>query len=121
RFYRLYSEFGIPCYIIFDGDVHLKGTTKDGENIKKNRAILELLNVDNDYPEGNVNNNYWGFIDKFESDLDLSTSKKGLSLYKHIKDTIRNKENVPGDIKELIKVIQYMPKAANSVLKRDIV
>lgn len=35
RFYRLYSEFGIPCFIIFDGDKQNVGTEDEKAQLKR--------------------------------------------------------------------------------------
>ena len=39
RFYRLYSEFGIPCFIIFDGDKQNVDKADERATIKKNHDI----------------------------------------------------------------------------------
>ena len=47
RFYRLYSEFGIPCYVIFDGDYNNVGkdSKKETETIKDDKITLGLFGV----------------------------------------------------------------------------
>ena len=56
RFYRLYSEFGIPCYVIFDGDYNNVGkdSEKEKKTIEDNRVILGLFGVNGDFPDNIV-------------------------------------------------------------------
>ena len=61
RFYRLYTEFGIPCYIIFDGDFDLEESEDKQNNIDKNKDILMLFGETEDYPDGTVKDKYLGF------------------------------------------------------------
>ena len=90
RFYRLYTEFGIPCFIIFDGDKHLKGTGEETENINRNKAILSLFNNNSDYPDNNVKDKYLGFEDELESNLGFQTTDKGLELYIKMKGKLKD-------------------------------
>lgn len=89
RFFRLYSEFGIPCYLIFDGDRQLVGTEAESSNLDKNKSIFELFGVSGlDYPDGNPTDYYLGFEETFERSLGITSDKKGLELYKEIKTLI---------------------------------
>ena len=54
RFYRLYSEFGIPCFVIFDGDKQNIGKDDEKATIKKNRGILCMFGCNDDFPDGIV-------------------------------------------------------------------
>lgn len=91
RFYRLYTEFGIPCYVIFDGDKHLESTPEEDENIKRNKDILSLFHpTPDDYPNNIVNEKYLGFEDEIENNLGFQTSNKGLDLYTQVKEKLDN-------------------------------
>lgn len=91
RFYRLYTEFGIPCFIIFDGDKHLEGTSDEVENVKRNKAILSLFHTTHsNYPDNLVKEKYLGFEDEIESNLGFQTSNKGLDLYIQTKEGLKN-------------------------------
>ncbi|OQY68704.1 hypothetical protein B6D29_00405 [Microgenomates bacterium UTCPR1] len=114
RFYRLYSEFGIPCYVIFDGDRHLDSTSEKDVNIGKNRELFRLLNEDlnSDYPDGQVKDRYLGFEDEFEQTLGFTVPQdcKGLSLYLMIKRQITNKESIPYWIKDVVEKINALKR-----------
>lgn len=120
RFYRLYSEFGIPCYVIFDGDKQLDNTNKKQDNINKNKAILELFGETGiDYPDGTPKDKYLGFEKEFENSLGFDTSKKGLDLFIEVKKKISgNSIGVPSWVETLKDKINNLPEAeVESVLK----
>jgi putative ATP-dependent endonuclease of OLD family len=121
RFFRLYSEFGIPCYIIFDGDKHLEGTDEEEENIKRNKAILSLFESNvSDYPDGDIKNRYLGFEDELENNLGFQTSDKGLNLYIKVKEKLKDGSlTVPTWISEVEnKVTNLLDHDAISILKK---
>lgn len=117
RFCRLYIEFGIPCYIIFDGDSHLKGTSDESDNITKNRAVLSMLDVDSDYPDGKVHDLYLGFEKEFELHLGYTTTKKGLDLFIEMKSTITEKSQVPEWVSQVKEKVLALKEYPNSVLR----
>lgn len=119
RFYRLYLEFGIPCYIIFDGDSHLKGTPAESENISRNRAILSMLGVDSDYPDGKVHDLYLGFGKEFESHLGYTTTKKGLDLFIELKSTITYNTQVPEWVSQVKEKVLTLKEYPDSVLLEE--
>ncbi len=119
RFYRLYLEFGIPCYIIFDGDSHLKGTSAESENISRNRTILSMLGVDSNYPDGKVHDLYLGFEKEFESHLGYTTTKKGLDLYIELKSTITNNTHVPEWVSQVKEKVLTLKEYPDSVLLEE--
>lgn len=121
RFYRLYSEFGIPCYIIFDGDNHHIGTKEEKATIEKNRALLKLLGQEEkDFPDGSVNQNFIGFEQTFDQSLCFSTSQKGLKLYKVVREKIKAIEQVPSWVIELVGHLDELTKTiANSRLLEE--
>jgi len=123
RFYRLYSEFGIPCYIIFDGDKQHTKPSEIKEDIRKNKAILSLFGCDYDYPHGYVSNGYLGFSTCLEENLDISDvpNVKGLKLYQFVKEKIKDSESVPEWVTEIIGKIKMMPSEAQSILKKEVV
>ena len=119
RFYRLYSEFGIPCYIIFDGDYNVK---KENEikNIKANREILGLFGVDSDFPDDTVTAYYLGFKYRLEENLGIDNvgkNVKGLKLYQRTKEVIRTADDIPNWVSKVIEQIRLLPIEANSVLR----
>lgn len=127
RFYRLYSEFGIPCFIIFDGDAQHTSEKQRKEDIRKNKAILELVDstlVDStlDYSLGSVHDKYLGFRTCLEDNLGLSespsSSDKGLKLYQLVKKQIRNQDDVPQWVTEIIEKLSCLPENVPSVLRK---
>src|SRR3989344_4830533 len=121
RFYRLYSEFGIPSYVIFDGDKQLAGTDSEQDNIQKNKAILELLGENGiDYPDGTPKERYLVFEKEFEKYLGFETAKKGLDLFIEVKKKItENSIGMPSWIDVLKDKINALPEnEVESVLKR---
>lgn len=121
RFYRLYSEFGIPSYIIFDGDYqHYGDRSKQEDTIKKNKGILSIFNESADFPDNNVHDNYLGFQYRLEENLNIGEvgdEVKAIKLYKRVKDAIVNKEQVPTWVGEIIKKLIDLPMEAKSILK----
>lgn len=120
RFYRLYSEFGIPCYVIFDGDYHNIGKDSEKMTIKSNRVILGLFGVNSDFPDNMVTARYLGFKYRLEENLgigDVGSDVKALKLYQRVKNSIRTANDVPSWVSEVIEKIKLLPLEADSVLK----
>ena len=121
RFYRLYSEFGIPCYVVFDGDKQLESTSKKQDNIEKNRAILELFGETGmNYPDSTPKDRCLGFEYEFEKTLGFDTAKKGLDLFIEAKKKIsENSLGVPSWVEVLKDKIGTLPESEiESVLKK---
>jgi putative ATP-dependent endonuclease of OLD family len=118
RFYRLYVEFGIPSFVMFDGDVSLKGTPKAADNIRKNKAILELFGNSDDYPAGEVLDLFLGFEEKFEEELGFATTKKGLELFIEVKEHIKDKGSVPEWVDKVVEKVKSLPEKPKSVLRK---
>lgn len=116
RFYRLYSEFGIPCFIIFDGDYNHFETKHADNTMGKNRGILSLFGVDEEFPDGNVNDNFLGFKFSLNENLGFESSKKGLKLYKEVREKIKSENVVPSWVKEVTDKIEKLEDNAPSVL-----
>lgn len=73
RLFRVFNEFKIPSYIIFDGD---KGKDPDGDSKEQTKRLLEMFNSANDYPPTTVADRYAIFEVDFENTL-----KKEQSIY----------------------------------------
>jgi len=128
RFYRLYSEFGIPCFVIFDGD-------KDKGNEEEQRRINnELFNIMGeteikDFSDGEVHENYLGFEYDFNYALkeagfknvyNAKESPKGLKLFLKVKNQVEKGEvPVPQWIAVIKEKIENLPEEVESVLKRE--
>jgi putative ATP-dependent endonuclease of OLD family len=71
RFYRLYNEFGIPTYVIFDGDANEMDGKKREKNANLNRALQELLGLTSpvDFPKTTIHSRFTSFEDKYETTL----------------------------------------------------
>lgn len=118
RYYRLYSEFGIPAFIIFDGDYQNVGKDDEDATIAKNRGILRLFNIDDDFPDGAIHENYLGFVYRLEENLGIDGigNAKALSLFRRVKKEITSLEKVPCWVVEVITAIRKLPAEATSVL-----
>ena len=130
RFYRLYSEFGIPCFVIFDGD-----KDKGNEDQRKiNNELFDIIGETEirDFPDGKVHENYLGFEYDFNYALkeagfkdvynegNLKESPKGLRLFLKVKNQVDNGEaHVPDWISEIRRKIENLPEEVESVLKRE--
>ena len=121
RFYRLYSEFGIPCFIIFDGDYHNKGKQDEKGTIDKNHGILSIFGVDADFPDDTVTDNYLGFKYRLEENLGIGEvgEAKALRLYQRTKEVIKRSDQVPVWIHQVIEKIKALPMEAESILLEE--
>jgi putative ATP-dependent endonuclease of OLD family len=119
RFYRLYTEFGIPCFVIFDGDYQHVGTTDEDDTILKNQALLSLFGLKSDFPDNSVHEKHLGFLNTLNENLGIETSKKGLKLYKHIKQNILTADNVPKWVTQITEAIELLQDNTASVLLRQ--
>ena len=122
RFYRLYSEFGIPCYIIFDGDYQNIGKEDEEATIKKNHAILGIFGRDDAFPDDSVTDNYLGFKYRLEENLGIinAGNAKALKLYQRTKDAIKTADDVPAWVSLVIEKVKALPMEAESILKTNI-
>jgi putative ATP-dependent endonuclease of OLD family len=119
RFYRLYTEFGIPCYVIFDGDHQHAGTADEQDTILKNKALLSLFGIADDFPNNLVHEKHLGFLDTLNENLGIATSKKGLKLYKHVKQNILTAENVPNWVAQMTEAIELLEDNTPSILLKQ--
>lgn len=118
RFYRLYSEFKIPTYIIFDGDKQHEGTQSERETIKKNRNLLKLFGIEMDYPDQIFYENIFGFTERIEENLNIGEiSKKGLELFKVVKERITTEEQIPQWTKDLVEKLKALKDTESILLK----
>lgn len=120
RFYRLYSEFGIPCFILFDGDFQNADTKDRKHTIEANRSILSLFGCTDDFPDGNVHDSYFGFRTMLEDNLDIDgigLKTKGLRLFVKFKAAVSNGETaVPFWAKQITEKLDSLPNEAQSIL-----
>lgn len=119
RFFRLYSEFGIPCYIIFDGDHQHVGTENENDTKNKNRVLTGFFGAPMDFPDNLVHENYLGFETSFNGNLNFETSKKGLPLFKEVRRQIQTLEQVPGWVHEITTRVDALQDNVPSVLRRE--
>ncbi len=119
RFYRLYTEFGIPCFMIFDGDNQHIGTQDEASTIAKNKALLEIFDIYQDFPDNIVNDKFLGFEATLNENLGIETSKKGLKLFKLIKQHITTIEQVPDWVTEMSEKIDLLKDNTESILKKE--
>lgn len=128
RFYRLYTELGIPCFVIFDGD---RDKNDDKRQKETNNALFKILkeNAIRDYPDNKVKDNYLGFQNDFNFALqeagytdvynknDPRKSIKGLSLFLKIKN--QNSVNVPSWVNEIKDKILNLDDEIEGVLIKN--
>ena len=128
RFYRLYSELGIPCFVIFDGD---KDKSNAKEQIKTNNSLFDILDEQSikDFPNSSVMKNYLGFEFDFNFALkdagfndvynenDPSKSPKSLKLFLRIKE--QNDINPPIWVFGIRDKLLALSDKVDSVLKRN--
>lgn len=121
RFYRLYSEFGIPCFAIFDGDKQNVGKGDEKSTIDKNHGILKMFGCTDDFPDGAVHENYLGFEYRLEENLSIGDvgKAKALRLYIRTKDVITSADKVPVWVSEVIEKLKLLPNEAESVLLKE--
>ncbi len=120
RFYRLYSEFGIPCFILFDGDFQNADTEDWKHTIKANKAILSLFGCTDDFPDGNVHDSYFGFRTLLEDNLGIdgiSSKTKGLRLFAKFKAAVSSGDaTVPFWVEQITEKLDGLPNEAQSIL-----
>lgn len=106
------------CTIIFDGDYQNVGKDDEDATIAKNRGILRLFNIDDDFPDGAIHENYLGFVYRLEENLGIDGigNAKALSLFRRVKKEITSLEKVPCWVVEVITAIRKLPAEATSVL-----
>jgi len=129
RFYRLYTEFGIPCFVIFDGD---KDKNNGDIHKKRNNELFNILkdNDSIDFPDNEIHTNYLGFENDFNYALKLAgfrdvynddnpkKSPKGLKLFLKIREQIESDNALlPEWIEKVTQNILRLPMAVESVLK----
>lgn len=124
RFYRLYSEFGIPCYSIFDGDKHLDGKRGSSENIESNKDLMRLFGdqTPTDYPDGKAKDIYFAFEDEISVNLGVADciGLKGLELYIETKKHITTETDLPSWVGEVVsKVTTLKQSDVSSVLQTN--
>lgn len=109
RFYRVYTEFWIPCYVIFDGDKQHVWTLDEPSTINKNKKLFELLDnkyLDN-FPDNQAKDKYFWFEETLEKNLWFNTTKKWLLLYREVRAKI-NDTNIPKWVFSVIEKIKNL-------------
>jgi len=132
RFYRLYSEFGIPCFLIFDGD---KNKDNKEEQKRINNDLFDIIGETEikDFPDGKVHENYLGFEYDFNhmlkeagfegvyNESNPERSPKGLGLFLKVRKQIEgSKVKIPHWLTQIKEKIKELPEEAESVLKTTI-
>ena len=120
-FYRLYSEFGIPCYIIFDGDKQNQGTEDKANTISKNHDIIGIFEDVVNFPETEVKDSYLVFETTLEDNIgfEVGGNVKTLKLYRKTKEQIVTKDQLPEWVEQIIEKIEALPQTASSILKME--
>ncbi len=120
RFFRLYNEFSIPCYIIFDGDKQHAGTKDEATSIQRNHDILNLFGVSQDWPDGKVYERFLGFTTCMDNNLGFrcSADKKSLSLFIEVKKHISDDSKVPAWVNLLLSKITLLKNPVPHLLKK---
>ena len=115
------SEFGIPCFVIFDGDKQNIGKDDEKATIKKNHGILQMFGCGDDFPDGIVHDRYLGFEKRLEENLYIGDvgKAKALRLYTRTKEAINSSEQVPAWVTNVIKKLNELPNEAESILQRE--
>lgn len=116
RFFRVYNELGIPCFMLFDGDKHNQRTQAERDTIKKNRELLRLAGLSGDFPDGTVQEKCLGFEYDFGKSIGYTTSLKSLDLFKRIKAEMTTPESIPEWVSELIAKIRTLPSVTSTCL-----
>jgi putative ATP-dependent endonuclease of OLD family len=117
RFYRLYTEFGIPSYIVFDGDKQHENTDASLGTIAKNKSILKLFGIENvDFPDNTVQEKHLSFKNTFNENLGFVTTSKSLKLFKEVRSRIQTQEHVPSWVRDLTIRLDALPDTISSVL-----
>lgn len=121
RFFRLYNEFGIPTYIIFDGDKQNEGTDDEENTKQKNKSLTQLFDSETEWPETVVNDRYLSFETTIEENLGYVTQKKGnvIKLFIELKENIKGAASLPGWVSELVVKISALETPIVSLLKTE--
>lgn len=109
RFYRVYTEFWIPCYVIFDGDKQHLWTKDEASTIDKNKKLFKFLDIHylNDFPDGIAHDKYLWFEETLEKNLWFHSAKKWLLLYKEVRKQIIE-GNIPNWVFDVIEKIKNL-------------
>lgn len=120
RFYRLYNEFKIPYYAMFDDDSQNKGTEDKAHTIRANKAILSPFGCIDDFPDGKVHERYFGFKQTIEPSFGIGKvgkGTKGLKLFRAFKKALNAGETqIPLWAQLIANRVDALPNEANSIL-----
>ncbi|MHA1519187.1 MAG: TOPRIM nucleotidyl transferase/hydrolase domain-containing protein, partial [Promethearchaeota archaeon] len=94
RIYTIFELFGIPLYVIFDGDVHnISKTRKKNDSIKVNRELMNLIQQDekikSGFPDTGVYNQGAVFKDTIEEETKIYFEGQKEGIYQSIWESVR--------------------------------
>ncbi len=122
RFFRLYNEFGIPCYVIFDGDKQNENGDDEEHTKQENKAIFELFGIsDTEWADNEVKDRFLGFEKRLEDNLNYEVigNVKSVKLFQQVKENINDRELLPVWVEQVIEKVQNLNSALPSVLKTE--
>ena len=107
KFFKIYGEFSIPCFIVFDWDKNHIGTVNEKGTQNLNKQITSLcVSSPIERPDGIPKERYLWFEEEIGKTLWFSTTKKGLKLFKEVKDHINTPSDLPVWVHQLIDKLQ---------------
>jgi len=126
RLYRLFNEFKIPCYIIFDIDKD----SEDSQTVKQSKELLDLMGwSSNNIPPVIIERNFTAFRETFEKAM-----MNEIADYSSLKDEAKQHLGITKESKPLIaryiakKLIEkgekegdptkYVPETIKEIIKR---
>lgn len=115
-FYKVYSEFDLPCFVIFDGDLGAEKTDKDLKTASdENASLFKLLGKEpTSSPDNKVHQNYLCFEENLEKNLancgfKYVDGKKGSELYNIVAyEMNHNGVQVPYWVNELKDALEQL-------------
>lgn len=120
RFFRLYNEFWIPCFILFDGDKQHEATTEKDKTIAKNQVITGIFWNPQDWMDGDINDRYLWFQTQLEDNLWFITSEKWLGLFIAVKNNITANTQIPEWVWKIVEKIRLLKTPISSILLKEI-
>lgn len=120
RFFRLYNELWIPCFIIFDWDKQNEWTADETATKKKNNVITWFFWTEKDRPDWSVNERYLWFENEIGHGLWYTTTKKGIDLFIEIKSQIPTVNELPSRVALVVDKVKVMDTSIPSILQKTI-
>jgi len=125
RFYRIYNEFKIPCYIVFDGDLN---NADQHEAVKSNKIIFMLFKDEftdkiPEFPDGKPHQKFLGFEKNIEEALNTKKYDRDniMKLVQHTRKEFIDKDEVPDWFTELVEKIKTLGslKYRSCLMRKD--